>query len=193
MNKVYIIILFSLILLSVKVSAFQEVIVIDLDLYRNNSIVLNELKIISGIPDTEANDEGNYHITLLSEEKNEVFKTNFDLEFTATEEEQTENEMTEMILDKINLYFRLPYYSEANAIQIYHNEELLFEKKLPIKEICGNKICEQNENADNCYSDCSKQSASLKYVFIILGVITGIVIIWFVKRTEIKHEKKSAE
>ncbi len=175
-------------------SALQEIVIFNANIYKNDLITVHKINITDGVVNVEEDGDGEYYIILSSEEK-EVFKTSFNLEFRTYADGTSDDGKVgkEVELDYINLYLRLPYFSEANSIRLYRNDNLLYESNLPQNEICGNNICEQNENADNCYSDCLKQNTSLKYVFIISGIITGIVIIWFIKHTEIRHEKRSAE
>lgn len=69
---------------------------------------------------------------------------------------------------KIVLY--LPYYKNAQKVVIsdeFNNAKLEFNlddyllKPVKIQNLCGNGICDQNENIFSCYTDCNYQTKML--------------------------------
>lgn len=58
-------------------------------------------------------------------------------------------------IDNFEYPIILPYYSNADKLEIYENQQIIAETSLTaFQQTCGNNICENSENALNCKSDC---------------------------------------
>lgn len=203
--------LFAVLFLFVSSAYAFDIVVIQMDIYRNDTVVLRNLTVTNGETNIETEEPGDYRIILLSEDGKALFEVNFTLKFYAYEEgfDEEGNMIGRRVeFGHVSPLMRLPYYGSTNdtetakpeLVHVYHNDSLIFESNLPPKgsslpltttesrSECGNGVCEQDETVENCYQDC--QQDFLVYIAVLLLVVVLVVVyVFYMKMKEGDIEK----
>lgn len=127
-----------------------------------------------------------YYVEIISSTNERLFKSNLGISFTIHYQifpgEEIPN--VEEEIDKILINIRLPYFDNADRIEIYHDTTLIFTHK-----ICNfNNICESSkgENTINCKEDCltttttfsSSRSRTQTYIYIVIIAFIVLLIVF---------------
>lgn len=181
----------------------ESVYYIYLIIYRNDTVTLTNFEVIDGIPTDFPTIplELNYSILILSIKNEILFKAQLPVSFTAYPMPPEGEPHVEVELNESIHYLRLPYFENANKIEIYHEDKLIFsyeickvnevceEKKgetnfncpedCKPKSVCGNRVCETGEDSENCPEDCPTPGKPTRpmWVYLIIGVVIALVIV----------------
>ncbi|MEM5853198.1 MAG: hypothetical protein QXG39_05745 [Candidatus Aenigmatarchaeota archaeon] len=159
MKKLLMLIIFFafVVLLTLASAQTNKIIVLELLIFQNDTVILKSFIITDGVPDKFFPQEINpsYLLKIISFDGQVVFQENLRISFLAYPTSFSENVSDTVInLEKVNLYLKLPFFETAEKIQIYHDSKLIFDFKIPW---CNNNgLCEieKNENYINCFNDC---------------------------------------
>lgn len=215
MNKTTFIILLVSLFLFLQLAFSQEVLekifVIEFILYKNDTVELLDFKISEGTVSLfhEAG-EPNYNIKIISTDKKVLFSQNMHISFYAAPDAYGNISVPLVELEKQHIYLKLPFFSNGEKIELYHDGKLIFQ--YIIKWCNKNGICEsdKNENYINCFDDChcgnnicdkivgetfancpqdcpAEKPKTLVYIYlIIIGVIVAIIAFFLYKIKVVK-------
>jgi hypothetical protein len=198
------------------------------DVCENNSVMVKEYGIQEiERPIYEESLGGNYSIIFTSVDEKTLLKYGFDVRFIihSMEIDPKTGEIKERWVKRecVEMYFRFPFFENTSKIKVLHFDTPIYEMEicnydkiceknrgettsncpdcLP-KPICGNKICEEWENQENCCLDCGcphgykclenkciKTTSPLIY-FILIGVVIILLTIIIFKSKKV-YEKPS--
>lgn len=144
-------IFFSTIALGQEIS--ERIFVFHADLFRNDKIEINEISLEDGIPTDFMESNGDYKIEVSSKNK-VLYSQRVKISFTAYPFGKSPVNLT-----KVNKYWRLPYYEEAEYIRLYYNNNLLESFYIP------DYVCvEDGKCLDYCEDledvDCERKTTS---------------------------------
>ncbi len=135
----------------------QEIFSVLFDIYKDDTVVLKEIKLVEleGVNFNEG--EGKYSFILYSQEevlyenkRSIKFQVHRDIIDPETGEMYEEN----IEINPQEIYIRLPYYRDAERIELKHSNDLIF--SYDICQINDNCDISKGENPFNCPSDCQK-------------------------------------
>lgn len=201
---------FSFIILStLAIAQATNIFALRLLIFQNDTVVFKSFQIAQGVPDKILPQEVNpsYLLKIISSNKQVLFQENMKINFLAYPEEEFSENVSGLvvILEKVDMYLKLPFFNESDRIQVYHDSKLIFDFKIPwcndngICEVsknenylncpqdchCGNKICDKNlgETSENCSQDCpyEKSKTQIYTYLIILSVIITIIVFFIYK------------
>jgi hypothetical protein len=178
------IILVAVLVLFVKVSEAQEkielqtVYSLEINISKDDTAVLNKITAVNGTITSFPTIETKYSISVLSPDNN------LGVSFLVSD--------IPIQLNRTVVYPRVPYYSDAKYISVYHQDKEIIKIDLS-KEFCNNnKICNLGENQYNCPDDC-KQPLKIPWVIIILvGIVLILILLIIFLRKKKPSEKKSS-
>lgn len=186
-SKVFIGTIFSItFFLLITVSyASSRIFVLFATIYRNNTVILHDFSISEGTPYSFPGFQANYTIKIISVENDILFRAPIEISFIAYPE--TLPEYPGVIeLNETTIYLRLPYFPDADRIEMYYRNSLIFQHKILRKPICGDDFCdlEFGENYENCSEDCppSPPTAIPIYIYLIIVLVfISLVIVFLIK------------
>lgn len=153
---VFLTVLFFLVLLS-NMNAqemLEKVFYFHLVVYRNDTATLTNFEVIEGIPTIFPTIplELNYPVIIFSIQNEILFEAQLPVSFKAYPMPPEGEPEIIVELNESEHYLRPPYFENADRIEIYHDDKLIFSHK--ICEI--NNVCEslKGENTINCPEDC---------------------------------------
>lgn len=156
-----IIILILIFLLPLVTSTPFKVFYLNAEIFRNDTVVLKELKVIPSTVSDYPVFETNYKIKIYSYNKELLWEENLPVYFYVNLEE-----FGNILLDKTLINMNLPYFEDAKNIVILHEEKEIANFEIS-KYVCKkNNICEFGESKFNCPQDCTIKEA-LKYIILI--------------------------
>jgi len=183
-------------------------------IYRNDTVVLENLIIETGETSHFPTRDTGYYIEILTPENISLFKSNLGISFVINIFTQEKVLNTTVTLDENLIQVRLPYFNEARWIRIYHEDKKIFEIDLEkyfcnnngiceenkgenyfrceVDCHCGNGICESfyEENYENCPKDCvGRGFPSDIIVYILIFVVFLIFILFFIKKLKMVREE----
>lgn len=120
--------------------------------YKDDRVEFVDFNATKGIPDTFYEYPSDYNLKIISVKNEILFQTPLQISFIAYP--QIEDQPGVVELNEVTLYLRLPYFPDADRIELYHNNILIFD--FDVKEyICQRDgICSEYENYLNCPLDC---------------------------------------
>lgn len=177
----------SIILSSFNVFAdLQKVFVLELN-YNKGMIKENSLY-VTPIFYNEEKDQpvDGYLLNLISNQDKELFRLNFYFPL------EVYDIPGKFFLDQVNITLYVPYTKEAKNIEIFNpNGEQMLNINIErfVKNVCGDLICDIEENYEKCSMDCPKPiekqeffSMKTVYSFILLMVLAIVLIYLYRKR-----------
>jgi hypothetical protein len=126
----------------------EDVLSLYLDVYKNDTVILEELKIIPGKP-TQYMTPGDYTLQITDVENKIIFEKSIGLNFLIMTDPPTPT-------DTSYINIRIIYEPQMSNLKLLHGENEIFSKKIVI---CNNDgICENFESYLSCPSDCPLSS-----------------------------------
>ena len=166
------------------VSAQSNVIYINADIYRDDRIDVFEVKTIQGTQSNLFGTPEEFSIKIIGFDGQLLFEDELPVSFeTIIDVPEDGGDITQ--LDKVNIRIRIPHFSNAQYVDIYHRNDRI--KRISLAEyLCNNNnVCDANENAQNCPDDCKPKDSERKdnnFIPLIIGIsllIAGIFALYF--------------
>jgi len=125
-----------------------SVIFVELNLDKDDNVILKTVNITFGEPDIYHSEFGNYSLRILDDNNLSIYNSLFDPSFFRFSDPPQPTDF-ETIHDKV------VYEQSMKWIEVSHGSDVIFSYQIP--EFCNfNSICEENENYYSCPDDCDK-------------------------------------
>jgi len=155
----------------------QTVYSLQVEIFKNDSVTLMDLTAGSGTISTFSTTKKDYSIKVLDSRNKVLFERDIEVSFILFLET-----IKTVPLNSTIIHVRVPYFSNAKKISIYHFNKEIFSVDLS-EEICNNNfICELGENKYNCPEDCDVKKEFSWFLFILIVFLLTTVIIFFLKK-----------
>jgi len=182
---------FAFILVLSYTALAASVIYINADVYRNDDVDILELKITDGVVSNLFTTPEDFSIEIIGFDNRLLFEDDLPIGFESIIDTPEGGDVIE--LDKVNMRIRIPYFSDAQYIDINHRNALV--KRISLSDyVCNrNDVCEQYENIDNCPSDCVPAGKGIDITLLasIVLIIIGIAALYLLhKRKNETHEAR---
>jgi len=154
MNKKTIAMVFGIFLLSVfavHAENSDKVYIIDAQIFGNDTAILRNIVSKDGTISHFPTIDTDYKIKVLSDSK-ELYQANLGVSFVISLDPIGTAKAESVIIQA-----RVPYFSAAEEIVIYHSGKQILKIDLSEKSCDNDGKCEDNENFYNCPSDCPKE------------------------------------
>lgn len=163
-TKIFVLLAFLLLCSVVGFGELDDVFILHITLHKNDFVELHSFELTEGKVNVHPSKDGDYTLDIVSFEGDILFSEKVPINFFTYREwiDEEGNMHGELIeLEKQDRYWRLPYFSNAGRIGLYHNETLIF--ALDIAE----KVCIEDENCpDYCKGeddpDCMASSTTIQ-------------------------------
>ena len=188
--KYVLMLIFPLLITSVYANGL--VFIINLDIYANDSVVSNSISVSDGTISHFTPSETPYKIKVFSG-SSELFSANFQVSFGMIFDPPRPGTN----LEKQNVQYRVPYYSDADKIKIYHSGNEIFSIDLK-EDFCNeNGVCDLGESKYNCEVDCGDEvteKPSKIWILFIIAPIVLVLLFVFIKistRNKLKQQNQN--
>lgn len=164
--------------------------------YANGTLNFISVDVKPGLaPDNLAQPDTGYKLEVLSFSNSKLISFNFNIPLILLSDEIDPN-TGQIIPEKIQLtemevILGIPYFRNGKTIEIYNpnNKKVLSIVISQFAQMCGNSICDENENNNNCPQDCGKKEIGTQWllpltVFGILVLAILLALSKFKKKTE---------
>jgi len=139
------IILVALVLLAVQAAHADRILLIDLEVYKNDSVVERYVKVSEGNP-THMADSGDYRLEIMDDSGRLLRKEPLFLGFTIYSDPPTPTKRS--IINR-----RIPYSPEMRQIKVFRDGELIYSKDISVCD--NNGACDMRyESYLSCPKDC---------------------------------------
>jgi hypothetical protein len=129
----------------------NQVIDVNLDVYRNDTVIENFVILMDGVP-SKYYQSGDYKIKILDNSNEVIFNQSLIMFFDYDGPVVSTENYSSIIYEKITLSYKIPYDVNMHKIELYHNENKIYSK---ILNFCNNNtICENFEIHLTCPNDC---------------------------------------
>lgn len=145
-KKIFLMLCFTLLLLTISF-AQESIYYIDLTIFLNNTVILNNIEITSGTLTHFPNTPTSYKMVILSKE-GVLFSSYLPIVFSPILDLPTRS-----YPESKRVIIRAPYFPSATNILLLYENEVIFNISLKSSK-CGNKVCENGEDWTNCCEDC---------------------------------------
>jgi hypothetical protein len=124
------------------------IIVLNLEVYKNDTVTLLELSLHEGVESTPTY-PGDYEIRLLDASGVSIYTSSFGIPFYVLGHPPKP-------VDHVSLLLGLPYSENVKKVVLLHNDKVIYSKDL---EFCDfDMLCEESENYLSCPNDCPSGS-----------------------------------
>ena len=134
--------IFLILIFFISLSSAYKIYELHLIIYKNDTVDLKALNVTEGMTSafpSAGND--NYEFRIMSRDNKMLFNRSFQLEFEAYLFRGPNSTSPGVVpLEQYEDYWRLPYFDDAEKIQLYHEQKKIFEYTVP-KEEKGFSIC----------------------------------------------------
>ena len=149
----------------------QTVYSLQVEIFKNDNVVLQSLTAGNGTISTFPTTKRDYSIKVLNSGNKVLFEKDIEVSFILLLET-----MKTVPLNSAIIHVRVPYFSNAKKISIYHFNKEIFSVDLS-EEVCNNNfICESGENKYNCPEDCNVKKEFSWFLFILIVFLLTIII-----------------
>jgi len=166
-----------------------KVFFLDFTITRNDEIKILRLEFGAGkVSDFVT--QSDYTIKIISNDKKTLFTKPVSIVFVAEAlpyENETEHEV---ILNESSKYLRLPFYTTAKYIEIYHSDKKIASIDLS-KHLCNkNGICDPGESEYICPEDCKTETGEFPWGYVVISVVCVAILIgiFFYKKSRPKED-----
>ncbi|MBI2674911.1 MAG: hypothetical protein HYX24_00510 [Candidatus Aenigmarchaeota archaeon] len=127
---------------------------------RSDTVTINELKILEGGRDKATADEENsdYIVRVIGPDGRALssfpFGITWEIYHMGKDTETGEIKSLKYVKNVSEHAIRLPYYTEAERIEVYHKDRKIFSKSVRLLTCRINNRCEGDEDIVNCPEDC---------------------------------------
>ncbi len=168
----------------------------DFSLNRSDQLVVKEVRIVEGEP-TIGEEEGAHSVKLLGPGGKVLYTLPFNI--TWIQDGMEQDPVTGEIKDRhVERYiseqtFNLPYYTEADRVEVYHGDKKIFSRDVRPLTCRKNNRCEGDEDIVNCPEDCTPkvvpvptktvegkppiETPKQEFPWLLLGVFVVLVVI----------------
>lgn len=137
---------------------FTEVVFLEMRIYNNDNVELLGLYVDMGVPmDFSPKDTG-YSLVLYSDGSEPLYSAPLAVDYSVLIDRADGTEIIER--ESTRLFLRIPYYSDAGRMIVYHGDDVIYELDLR-RELCNlNGLCDACENRMSCPQDCAEGSTA---------------------------------
>lgn len=164
---------------------------------KDDSVTVSSFEVLEGKASSFPEyPDANYLIKIVSFDGRTLFEAPMKIDFVVHPFPEGEIELNET-----ERSFRLPFFADAKRIEMYHDGRLIHSLNIADYLCNNNSICDANENADNCPSDCRQtttttvpQQGSSNILMLVVGItllVIGIVTLYILIRR--RNESREAE
>jgi parallel beta-helix repeat protein len=141
----------TLSILNINSESINQVIDVNLDIYRNNNVIENFVILMEGIP-SKYYQSGDYELKVLDSNNEVIFNQSLSIFFDYEGPVVSTENYSGIIYRKFTLSYKIPYDASMHKIELYHNKNKIYSK---ILNFCNNnRICEKFETYLTCPNDC---------------------------------------
>jgi hypothetical protein len=179
--------LLSLLLASAASLASNKVLAIDLEVYSNDTVIVNSVAITEGSHTIDGR-EGDYRVVVLDNKESIVFSKSIYLSFDYNGPVLVGKDYSKLRAEKINFAYRMPYNENMNKVLFYHRDKLLLSREI------GAKAPEIPVNQAETPKEKAKQPVGEQFinktVFIYFFTVSFIVVVLYIfyRRSKRKRE-----
>jgi len=179
----YLVIFFVLCFSIANAQVYGKVFFFDFIVYRNDTVKLIRFEIGVGTPTHLLDINTGYILKIISIENDILFSKFIPVSFRAEALPYEGEEEYVVEFNESEQFLRLPYFPNADRIEIYHEDKLIFTIDVK-KYICEpNGVCSGDENEINCPVDCKKPEKIPWIYLIVVAIIIFIIIIFWRRKT----------
>jgi len=153
------------ILLPFVLASTLKVFYLNLEIFKNNSVALKDIKVISGSESDFPTIETNYKIRVYSFENKILWERNLPANFYVNIESAGNIQMEKAIIN-----VKIPYFDNAKTMSILYKGKEIYSADIS-KYICNNdNVCNFGENQLNCPKDCGRgfKFTAILFLFILI-------------------------
>ncbi len=155
----------------------QTVYSLQVEIFKDDIVTLMDLTAGSGTISTFPTTKKDYSIKVLDPGNKVLFDKDIEVSFILLLEP-----MKTVPLNSTIIHVRVPYFSNAKKVSIYHFNKEIFSVDIS-EEICNNNfICELGENKYNCPNDCDVKKEFSWFLFILIVFLLTIAVIFFLRK-----------
>lgn len=142
----------TIVLLLINSAISQEVIDMELVVYKNNSVDEHWIHFSEGLPSIYYQQDGNYRLTVVNQNGNELFIQPIQFIFDYDGSVRSGYDYSGLESEALLFDFAIPYNPDMRELRLYHGDKLIFSKVL---NFCDNDgICGSSETFESCPQDC---------------------------------------
>ena len=175
--------LLAFILISTVASA-EKVFSARMTIGKDDSVTISSFEVLDGKASSFPEyPDANYLIKIVSFDGRTLFEAPMKIDFVVHPFPEGEIELNET-----ERSFRLPFFTDAKRIEMYHDGRLIHSLNVADYLCNKNSRCEENENTENCPTDCKKsdqpkqESNNFLLILGIILLVIGIVALYVLIR-----------